>query len=436
VQSELRPKRPLCNPPPRSYVILHVRRGDRLRMAAKQLARAPSPRARLRAEEISNASALDAVIRNALLPLVTATGLPLMVLSDDDTYREWAEAQLRTAGVRVVRSAEWAERCPHELTHEPTHEPTHEHLGGAAGRHATDAPNEREGWAESRILTDFFAVADAAGAVAVAPLFYESSFATVASLARSTPLLTPVPQSTAPQIAAYTKCTAPAALPSIFFLEGVRTFIERVRSRQLLPHAISSPPTSQSSKAERRVKRRTSAAERSNVALTKPDGTLPAESGPVGARRLSRQVRRRAMSHAMKASSMETQDVGVAPHSRRAAEPALAIDSAGDGMTALDDDHRRAVADAVFAVVCCAGVGCRVGTPRVRCHCSHSALPPTALQGPVPTDGVAHPPTLTAWHCVHCRCAGGRVPLVRSSLRCSRWSFMVCSTARHPPPNA
>ena len=218
VQSELRPKGALLcgRPPPRSYIALHVRRGDRLGHAGK--AERQAKRTNALAERVANATAFSSVILNALRPIGAATRLPFLLLTDDEAYRAVAEAALREAGLQVLpvaAAATAAAACAHFQSNMAD--------GGAA---------------EARILSDFFALKDAAGVVAIAPLAIESSFATVSALAGGAPHLTPFPKAIGPRIASYARCAPSGNLENVFFLEHLDAYIQQVLARKHLwaPH--------------------------------------------------------------------------------------------------------------------------------------------------------------------------------------------------------
>ena len=209
VQSELRPRLPLCNPPPRSYVVLHIRRGDKAAWAERteRLGR----RDKL-AEQLANATSLRQLIPTVLARIPA----PFLVLTDAGvTYRQWVESELVGAGLRV-----WTRRC----------EAACEASSGCwtgGGRNDSVTP----------VAVDFFAILDAAGVVVVAPKgvgpgqgLQESSFASVPALAGGAPHLTPVPYAMGGKMAMYQeRGNGGRPLAGIFFLEGLHDFVRSVR---------------------------------------------------------------------------------------------------------------------------------------------------------------------------------------------------------------
>ena len=214
-QAALRPKAALCNPPPKSYAVLHIRRGDKAAWA--RLDRKGSADR----EALANATALSTVIATALQPFASATGLPFLVLTDGGrTYQAWAEAQLEHAGLRNWRPSPGQPSCCSTAVHNRT-ECSHSAVTAA--------------------LTDFLAIQGAAAVIVIAPRgvgkgpgagLQESSFATVAALAGGAPHLTPVPYALGGKMASYQQRTNNGRpLRNVFFLEGLRAF---VRSSQCL----------------------------------------------------------------------------------------------------------------------------------------------------------------------------------------------------------
>ena len=81
------------------------------------------------------------------------------------------------------------------------------------------------------VLSDFFAIARAAGVVAIAPNsinqgLAESSFATVAAIAADAPHLTPAPFAEAGKMAAYeTRGNGGRPMRGFFFLDNLPTYV-------------------------------------------------------------------------------------------------------------------------------------------------------------------------------------------------------------------
>ena len=260
VQSQLRLKssaRLCAKPPARTYIVLHIRRGDKLRRAERELrgkvhrprgshtARALgtafhaffSPCAVFAAfhtqivgERLANATSLASVINNALLPVVAVAPLPVVLLTDDGaSFRAWAETELRAAGLRVL------DRASAGSATSACDDGANDAAKGGGGA-SNDTPGV--GSSVGRILSDFFTIRDAAGVVVIAPGGngagtgpQESSFASVAALAGDTPHLTPVGVRIGGKMATYRRCSKEKdhALRSIFFLEHVEAFASRVR---------------------------------------------------------------------------------------------------------------------------------------------------------------------------------------------------------------
>jgi len=229
VQREFRPKVPLCYPRAKTYIVLHIRRGDKEAWAKR------AKRSEL-GEALRNATALDQVIKGALLPVVNATGLPVLLLTDGgQQYKEYAEQTLMAAGVSIARPRKTIGRECGRLSLNLTHA----ERGAETNASATLATNPKlPGGRHRAALTDFFAIVDAAAVVVIAPKgvgpgqgLQESSFASVSALTGTTPHLTPVPFALGGKMAAYQRLgnEGGAPLRGIFFLDDLETFIHRVR---------------------------------------------------------------------------------------------------------------------------------------------------------------------------------------------------------------
>ena len=189
VQSELRPVAgsalARCLPPRRSFIALHVRRGNKAANARRDAA-----------------SVLDANRTWRALGAVRRAhpALAWVVLTDaSDAGRSAIESRL-VSDVRA-RLLAWP-AC------------------GDGGRPAGTLG----------ALRDFFAINAAAGAVAIAPAsrnrgLAESSFATVAALAGDVPLLTPAPFAEGGLMATYeTRGNRGRPMRGVFFLDDLRRF--------------------------------------------------------------------------------------------------------------------------------------------------------------------------------------------------------------------
>jgi len=235
VQAQLRPKVPLCNPRSQSYIVLHMRRGDKAEWAK-------GGRRSSLSDALANATALEAVIGNALLPIAQATDLPVLLLTDGGpAYKSWAEQTLTSAGLRLARGVDDHPYCtavaaaasdgsaatatatvPAVMTHASTVAAATPNTAG--GRHRA-------------VLADFFAILDAAGVVVIAPKgagagqgLQESSFASVAALAGGAPHLTPVPYGIGGKMALYQqKGNGGQPMRGIYFLDNLAAYIRRVR---------------------------------------------------------------------------------------------------------------------------------------------------------------------------------------------------------------
>lgn len=101
----------------------------------------------------------------------------------------------------------------------------------------------------AEVLLDFFAITRARGVIAIAPNslhqgLAESSFATVAALAGDAPHLTPAPFGSAGKMAAYeTRGNGGRPMRGIFFLDDLPRFI-RALTEERLRHRTSSPSSS------------------------------------------------------------------------------------------------------------------------------------------------------------------------------------------------
>ena len=220
VQSQLRPRVPLCNPAPRSYIVLHVRRGDKLLNSRRD-------KGGVLAEALANATALPTVIARALVPIARATRLPFVVLTDGGAaYKAWALEQMERAGLRVLRAMGADAPLP------PL----------ASERSQSDHESDRRpcaplGNGTARVLSDFFGIVDAAGVVVIAPKgvgpgqgLQESSFASVGALAGGTPHLTPVPFALGGKMASYRqRGNDGQPLRGIYFLDDLKEYLKRAR---------------------------------------------------------------------------------------------------------------------------------------------------------------------------------------------------------------
>ena len=238
VQEQVRPKVDLCNPPPRSYIALHVRNADNTRPGPRSRRGAPATGSKMafgrtnplqdtpayQALHLHTAEPLQdgaALIGNATLSVLQAvhraSSLPWLVLSDTAVARRATEARLAAAGLRLLeRQASACDSAP-----------------------KTGVLNS-SAYGTWQALRDFFGLLDAAGSIAVAsygkgrakssamtthPLG-ESSFVTVASLAGDLPLLTPAPMASAGTMAKYqVQGNAGNPMRGIFFLDDLDVFV-------------------------------------------------------------------------------------------------------------------------------------------------------------------------------------------------------------------
>ena len=224
VQAELRPRVPLCNPHARSYVVLHIRRGDKL-MHSRRDKGGPLT------EALANATALSSVIATALRPIASATGLPFLLLTDDEDYRAGAIEMMASAGLRVIRGGGGSHGGGSGLLRPCQPQSS---VSGLAQRSSS---KQSSGGHAVRALADFFAILDAAGVVVIAPKgvghgqgLQESSFASVAALTGGTPHLTPVAYALGGKMASYQeRANDGQPLRGIFFLDRLEEFISKVR---------------------------------------------------------------------------------------------------------------------------------------------------------------------------------------------------------------
>lgn len=214
-----------CLPPRGSYLALHVRRGDKAAAISKAVAGGKTRRATARARPPGSADLFDDTRTWSALGQVTkgAPSLPWLVVSDSTATRNEAAKRLRDAGASEVRL-----RCIPRASPDNRHRPL---------ANMTAA-----------VLTDFFALGNAAGVVAIAPNsvnqgLAESSFATVAALAADLPHLTPAPFSEAGKMGAYEMHgNHGRPMRGVFFLDDLERYVQaltdpRVRHRRELPLA-------------------------------------------------------------------------------------------------------------------------------------------------------------------------------------------------------
>ena len=262
VQRQLRPT-PLgaeCfrNPPPRSYLALHLRRGDRARMQ-RRCGRTCALTGGTGAAAGAAAEAVEALLLSnrtlgALRRVGARDGRPWLVLSDNERTREAAEVLLRSAGLVTMRRPPLPPPPPSPSPSSPSSSPSPPpgplSVAAMAAAHDCVSLSAADGGATFAMLRDWFALLEAAG-VAVAPLGrrpareqgvlvrqlpddtnppLEGSFSTVAALAGDAPLLNPFPFASGGPLAHYeTAGNGGAPMRGIFFLEDIDTFAVALR---------------------------------------------------------------------------------------------------------------------------------------------------------------------------------------------------------------
>ena len=259
VQSQLRPTplgaRCFGNPPPRSYLALHLRRGDRARMQ-RRCGRTCALAGGTGAAAGAAAEAIEALLlSNRTLEALRRVGLrdgrPWLVLSDNERTREAAEALLRSAGLVTLRRSppmDPGSLPPNGSPSSPS--PPSSLASTTAAAHDCASLSAADGGGTFAMLRDWFALLQAAG-VAVAPLGkrparehgllvrqlpddtnppLEGSFSTVAALAGDAPLLNPFPFASGGPLAHYeTAGSGGAPMRNVFFLDDIDTFVRALR---------------------------------------------------------------------------------------------------------------------------------------------------------------------------------------------------------------
>jgi len=203
VQKELRPKLELCLPQPASYMVIHLRRGDRLARGQ------PSP----------------GLGQSVLAALRASGNHTWLVLSDDHKAGTDAETQLRKHGYALVKPR--SQRCVRALCAA---------VGGCTAASSPSPPRHNELPLlvlpnTLAMLRDFFAVNLARGVVVSMPHGDgESSFSTVAALAGDVPMLFPYLRS-ASSLASWEQANDGGQVRGVFFLDDLAAFSDAVRQR-------------------------------------------------------------------------------------------------------------------------------------------------------------------------------------------------------------
>ena len=174
VQAEVRPRIDLCLPRPRTYIALHLRRGDRL----NNLLIEKEDREAMRTTGLTTRSL------ETLLSIAVAVALPVLVLSNDLHVVEGVTAALQQKDLDVLRISTTCESLRIE-----------EWAAASSLRHQQRALQLTNMTANT--LRDWFAISSAAGVLVDVGtpwgqgdgLWAESSFSTTAALTGGAPLL-------------------------------------------------------------------------------------------------------------------------------------------------------------------------------------------------------------------------------------------------------
>ena len=250
-QALVQPSIELCNPPRRSYVAVHIRRGDKGRTASLYFARK-------NATNDPRNSPTGTPQMWKLLSIIAAArpDLSWLFLSDSRTARREAEARAQANGWHVANQSCDTSGVKTSSRNSPGKRVSHVQLGGGGGRQHLDgplvqpaankvsieAPREFVSHMQSKqnskaVVQDLFALAGAAGAVTSTPRGdkEESSFATVSALMGDVPLLHPYPfkkDGALSKVGRYeVHGNSGAALRNIFFADDVVRFIEALSDR-------------------------------------------------------------------------------------------------------------------------------------------------------------------------------------------------------------
>ena len=256
-QALVQPNIELCNPPRRSYVAVHIRRGDKARTASIYLSRKNATH-----DPRNNLTGTPQMWK--LLSSIAAArpDMSWLFLSDSRAARREAEARAQANGWHVanqscdMKATSGVRRSSRNL---PGKLVSHvqsrgvggvaqlgrEHLDGpqpAANKASSEAPREFVSHMQSKqnskaVVQDLFALAGAAGAVTSTPRGdrEESSFATVSALMGDVPLLHPFPfkkYGALSKVGRYeVHGNSGAALRNIFFEDDILRFVEALSDR-------------------------------------------------------------------------------------------------------------------------------------------------------------------------------------------------------------
>lgn len=202
---QMRPKVDLANPQPRSYLVLHWRRGDR-----------------------GDTSLQDPVAFNltwtCALTLIARRGdLPWLVLAENITEVPDIEERLRQHGAHIVRreSKEKLRR---------------------AQNHSDDGYGDEDGSSVRPVLRDFFAASASVGILFSGTRWgdwIDSSFSSMAALIGDVPLLFPYAASNGGNIASMQALgnVSGEALHSYFFADQIDSFLDEVAKTARRPFA-------------------------------------------------------------------------------------------------------------------------------------------------------------------------------------------------------
>lgn len=198
VFDEMRPKTDLLNPPPRSYLAMHLREGDKHRVS----------------------SHVAAAVQHAAQKVAQDTGLPWLVISDNDTAAVEVTSALREQGVPVL-----AQRAP---IPEPA---------AAVSRSRTAQHHS----SLRLVVRDFFALSAAAGILIQTNPFggwIDSSFSSTAAAVGDVPLLMPTPQSKGGGMAALQALTNRSGQRRhrCFFVDQIASFVREVGACRQKPY--------------------------------------------------------------------------------------------------------------------------------------------------------------------------------------------------------
>ena len=189
VFDEVRPRIDLQNPPSRSYLALHVREGDKRRVPAH----------------------IAASVRSAAQALGQRTGLPWVVISDNETAAIELEAALKLQGVAVVSRPGFT-----GISRESMPQPATQHHASLRA-----------------VVRDFFALSASAGVLIQTSPFggwIDSSFSSTATAVGDTPLLLPTTTARGGSMALLQERTNQSGSPlhSCFFTDQMEAFVHEV----------------------------------------------------------------------------------------------------------------------------------------------------------------------------------------------------------------